>query len=579
MAQEQVAAGTEPQGLEWTARTVAQWISYCCDALERAESAINDLNVFPVPDGDTGTNMLATFVGVRDELANDAGGPASASADRDPDPRADLVACASRMRKAALLAARGNSGVISSQIVRGICDGLAASDGDDTERLVQALSSARELAYAAVDRPREGTILSVIAAASRAAADESGDAGTGQILERTVDAARIALAATTDQLEVLRDAGVVDAGGQGLVVVLAALADAYFGRPLQFEDIAESAQVDGDAAVAAGDSSGSADNAVTRHTVTYGGPEYEVMYLTDMADEDSPQLREVLGGLGDSLVVVGGEGLWNVHVHVDDIGAAIEAGIEYGRPHQIRVTRLENVRRSGSNASTPEQPPTPREGRHIVAVTHGPGVADFLRQQGVTIVEAIPGRRPSTGEMLDAIYRCRGSEVVVLPSDKDTVGAAQIAAEHARGEGIEAHVVPSVTIVQTLAAVAVANPAAKFSVDIDAMRQACEATAYGAVTTAVRTAQTPAGPCQPGDIIGLVNGTIVVVGEDMAEVAWTVVDGLVGDDSEFVTIVSGSDVDAAVVEGLQQRIASSLNLDVDVVAGRQPLWPLIIGVE
>src|SRR6478736_7006579 len=272
--------------------------------------------------------------------------------------------------------------------------------------------------------------------------------------------------------------------------------------------------------------------------LTPEGPSYEVMYLLDAADDAVATLKETLAPLGDSLVVVGGEGLWNVHVHVDDVGAAIEAGIAAGRPHRVRVTHFaEQVEAAAKKA---EQ----REGRRIVAVAAGPGLAKLFRDAGAIVIEGAPGRRPSTGMLLEAVEGSGAAEVVVLPNDPDSVRAAQIAARTAEEDhAVRVAVIPTEAQVQGLAALAVHEPARSFDADVLEMNATARHTRHGAVTVAARQAITMAGPCEPGDVLGVVAGDFAVVGDDLFAVATDVLDRLLAGGGELVTIVAGDEDD------------------------------------
>ncbi|MHB1068083.1 MAG: DAK2 domain-containing protein, partial [Candidatus Nanopelagicales bacterium] len=365
--------------------------------------------------------------------------------------------------------------------------------------------------------------------------------------------ARVALARTPELLESLRLAGVVDAGGRGLVVVLEALAESITG--------VRSAP----APVRAVRAAPVSDEAHSH----YGGPAYEVMFLLDGDDAAVPAMKAELDGLGDSLVVVGGDGLWNVHVHVDDAGAAVEAGLRAGRPHRIRITHLDVVVDQRT-----------RDGRALVAVSHGPGVAALLEEAGVTAVPAAARQRPSTAEFLGAIHQTHASEAVLLPSDKDTRAVAEAAAEAARAGGIRVSVIPTRSIVQTLAAVAVHDPAARFDDDVVSMTRAAGATRYAAVTIASRQALTTAGPCQVGDVLGLVDGDIAMIGSALADVARELLAGMLGIGGELVTLVAGADAGPDLTHDLPQWLAGRYPLvEITVYEGGQPLWPLILGVE
>ena len=340
----------------------------------------------------------------------------------------------------------------------------------------------------------------------------------------------------------------------GLVVVLEALAQAVSGVPGGAGAVARIAPPT--VAVEVG---------ATRH---YGGPAYEVMFLLEADEAHVRPLKSRLDELGDSLVVVGGDGLWNVHVHVDDAGAAVEAAMAAGRPYRIRITHLEPV----ISATTPA--------RALVAVSHGPGVAGLLGGAGVGVVPAAARQRPSTAELLAAIRATHAPEVVVLPSDKDTTGVAEAAAEQARADGVRVSVIPTRSIVQTLAAVAVHDPSARFDDDVVAMTRAAGATRYAAVTVASRAALTTVGPCEVGDILGLVDGDIVAIGSDPAEVARDILGRMLAVGGELVTLVLGADAGPDLVDGLPEWLARTQPLvEVAVHDGGQPLWPIIMGVE
>src|SRR6195952_4871643 len=298
---------------------VRRFADLAVDGLSAAREEIDALNVYPVPDGDTGTNMFLTVESARDAMAE-------ALAEHPDDLRLAMRAYA----RGALLGARGNSGVIFSQLIGALLRRIGTAGPDDRSAAVFAdgMALATDAAYAAVGKPVEGTILSVARAASEAAAAaaEIPDDRLGDVVRAAASAAREALARTPDQLPLLEQAGVVDAGGRGLCVVLDAAESAITGKRATTGTPHAGAGIPV-ARIRTGD-------------LTEGGPAYEVMYLLETDDESIPPLRQELAGLGDSLVVVGGEGLWNVHIHVDDVGAAVEAGIRAGAPRRIQVTHF-----------------------------------------------------------------------------------------------------------------------------------------------------------------------------------------------------------------------------------------------
>ena len=544
-----------------TLDAVARFVDIATDALSSAREEIDALNVYPVPDGDTGTNMFLTVSAARDELR----------AARAADPDLALEAGMALLARAALMGARGNSGVILSQMLRGYVTHLAAAGLEDrrARTVAAAMAAATDASYAAVGVPVEGTILTVARAASDAAlavAERSG-ARARDVFTAAAAAARTALARTPEQLAVLAQAGVVDAGGRGLTVVLDAVETTATGRrPMPWTTPIGTHLIPVAAPAVPGDD------------LTEDGPGYEVMYLLDVGvdveDERIGELRRALAGLGDSLVVVGGDGLWNVHVHVDDVGAAIEAGISAGRPHRIRVTHFaEQVAAARQRASD-------RTGRRVVAVAAGPGLAELFESAGAVVVEGGPGQRPSTGQLLEAITGCGAAEVVVLPNDSDTVRAAEIAARTAEAEhDISVEVISTQAQVQGLAAISVHEPGRAFDADVREMTATARHARHGAVTVAARQAITMAGPCEPGDALGVVAGDFAVVGTDLEVVADEVLERLLAGGGELVTIVSGEggvELAAAVAAHVEERHP---HVDVAVHHGGQPRYPLLVSVE
>ncbi|MFZ0324221.1 MAG: DAK2 domain-containing protein [Actinomycetes bacterium] len=527
------------------AEAVRAWCRLCVDQLARARTEIDGLNVFPVPDGDTGTNLFLTM-----EAASTAVDDTQAAGD-------DLVRTLRAMTQGALLGARGNSGVIVSQLLRGVAETLSTAAPAAPPSVVRAaFSTAADLGYAAVAHPVEGTVLTVARAAAEAAKAELAD-DLGAVVTAAVGGARRALALTPTQLEVLAKAGVVDAGGRGLVILLDALASVVTGS--QPEALSEAPRREPRAAVDADE-----------------GRSFEVMFLLDAQGPAVEVMRERLDELGDSLVVVGGEGLWNVHVHVDDAGAAVEAGVRAGRPYRIRVTHL-------ADAAAPRPGGRSRPGsanRGVVAVVPGAGLASLFESVGARPVIGGPGQRPSTATLLEAMRGCASLEVVLLPNDGDSLSVAEAAAERARDEGLRISVIPTRDPVQGLAAVAVHDRSRRFEDDVVAMTAAARATRHGAVSIAAREAITSAGVCRPGQSLGLIEGDVVVLGETLREVAVAVVDGMLAGAGELVTLVTGADVPDDLADDLVAHLHHERpDVEVVVYSGGQALYPMLIGVE
>ncbi len=542
--------------------TVLRFVDIAVDALSEAREEIDALNVYPVPDGDTGTNMYLTIAAARDAIRELPGAPR----------RAALAA----FSRGALLGARGNSGVILSEMLGAIARRIASATADDrnAEVMAEGLRQATEASYAAVGEPVEGTMLTVARAASDAAVDVVKDpaARSRDVLRAAAAAAREALGHTPEQLEVLARAGVVDAGGRGLCVILDAAETVLTGkRPVPVtQPLGQHAiPVPQLAPSGAGDLSSE-------------GPSYEVMYLLDTQDGEIPPLRARLGELGDSVVVVGGDGLWNVHVHVDDVGAAIEAGLAIGRPHRIRVTHFaEQVAAAGESSGGSRTPV--RTGRAVIAVAAGPGLAALFADAGALVVEGGPGRRPSAGQLLDAIAGSGAQEVVILPNDSDSVRAARVAASTAESDGVghslRISVIPTEAQVQGLAAIAVHEPGRTFDQDVTEMTATARHVKHGAVTVAVKEAMTSAGPCRPGDVLGVIAGDFAVVGDDLDDVAITVLDRLLAAGGELVTLVRGAEAGDIADRAAAWVEEHHPHVDTVVYDGGQERYPLLMSVE
>jgi hypothetical protein len=528
-------------------RSTRRWALSTLSALGRARAEIDALNVFPVPDGDTGTNLYLTV---------ESACAAVLALPHD----ADVRQVAEAFAHGALLGARGNAGIIGAQFLRGWADTMAERGVLDASAAKEAFRRGDVQAWLAVNSPVEGTILSVSRASAQAAAG-AGD-HLPDVATAAAEAARQALARTPDQLEVLRRAGVVDAGGRGLVVILDAFEDVVHQRSTA--RASRSARVPVRPVVDLDECA----------QLAPGGPVYEVMYLLDAGDPEVAALRARLAALGQSLVVVGGSGLWHVHVHVDDPGAAVEAGIEAGRPHRVRITHF------GDQRSQRRIGPPRREEIAVVACAAGPGLAELFRQAGAVVVSGGPGRRPSTGQLLAAVRATGAGQVVVLPNDDDTQAVAEAAASTAREEGIRVSVLPTRAQVQGLAAIAVHQPGPDFDEDLVRMSAAAGGCRDGAVTVAARDAMTTAGPCRTGDALGVVQGDFVVVGSDLAEVAVQVLDRLLSGGGELVTVVRGAQADDALVAAVRGHLQRRYRgVEVVQIDGGQDRYVLLLGVE
>ena len=555
------------------AAALGQVIGEYRDALRSHQEVINRLNVFPVPDGDTGTNMALTIESVVAELA-DLGQP-------------DMAATCKAIAHGSLMGARGNSGVILSQLLRGIVDVLTeAGSVPGPGELARALTLADKLARQAVMRPVEGTILTVAEAAAQGARDAA-DAGKSliDVVEASHDAAAEALARTPELLPVLAQAGVVDAGGAGYLLLFDALLTVVDGRPLPDPpDLPE------EPAGWAGGPSGM-DAAVEASHGDAGGDiaglRYEVMYLLEAADDTIPVFKEVWAGLGDSIVVVGGDGLWNCHIHTDDIGGAVEASLDAGRPRNIRITDLLEqveeerwVREGGGTAGSGPAaiPPGPAPTTGVVAVATGAGIRRIFRSLGVhQVIAGGQSMNPSTAEILAAVESLRADEVIILPNNKNIRPVAE------RVNDLTSkviRVVPTNTIAEGFAALLAYDPEAHVDVNARDMETSARNVVAGEITQAVRDSDCAAGPIAAGDWLGLSRQGIEAVAGSVSTVAWALLDRLVTDDHELVTLIEGEGSGAADTRSITEWLGEHRpNVDIEVHQGGQPLYPYLFSIE
>jgi DAK2 domain fusion protein YloV len=546
-----------------------------CDVVQAHAPVLNLLNVYPVPDGDTGTNMARTLQAVVAEM--DSAGE-------------DLAATCHAISHGSLMGARGNSGVILSQILRGLATTLEVDDplesaGATGQRVADALVAASAGAYQAVLTPVEGTILTVVRESSEAArAVAAAGASLLEVLEVAHRAAAAALERTPELLPALRDAGVVDAGGAGFLLLFDAALHVVADRPLPVPDLAGTPEP--------------RINHVPARDLG-GDQRYEVMYLCDLADELIEQFKQQWGTIGDSIVVVGGDGLWNCHVHTNDIGAAVETALDLdGRPRQIRVTDLidevqaeqvhrESVLHPARGTQLHANPPAklhtnlPAEVQRcaVVAVSSGDGLSQLFVELGVqTIVAGGQTANPSTSELLAAVERCVAEEVIILPNNHNILPVAEQVAALTE---IKVRVVPTRSMPEGLAALVVHDPGATAQHNVDQMNSAIATLATGEVTRAVRSSASQAGQISEGDWIGLVRGEgIVVVASTLREAAVGVLGRLVTTRTEIVTVLSGAEADDSVTEALLGWMAEGhADVEVEVHRGGQPLYPYLFGVE
>ena len=529
------------------------------DLLRSHQQVVNRLNVYPVPDGDTGTNMALTLESVAKEL------------EAVPENSSMEVVCKA-VSHASLMGARGNSGVILSQLLRGFTERFSGVELIDGATLAGALVHADKLARQAVVRPVEGTILSVAKAAGEGAQGASDNgASLLAVAEAAHGAATIALEYTPEQLPQLKQAGVVDSGGTGYLLFFDALLHHLDGRALPIPPDVESIQV---AEIAHGAHGEGGDISDLR---------YEVMYLLEAKDEKIPAFKDVWAGFGDSIVVVGGEGIWNCHIHTDDIGASIEAAMDAGRPRQIRVTDLQEqvveerwVTENAEVGSPIASGPAPRTA--VVAVVSGDGVGRIFKSLGVErLVIGGQSMNPSTEELVAAADNLRSLEIVLLPNNKNIRPVAE------RVDELSAKtvtVVPTSSIVEGFAALLAYDPAASAEENRVAMAQSAAGVIAAEVTQAVRDTTVDAGEVKVGDWIGLSREGICSIAETLGEASCRLLEVLVTDDHDLVTIIEGDGSSAATTRRITEWLhAERPDVETEVHHGGQPLYPYLFGIE
>ncbi|PHX93416.1 MAG: hypothetical protein CK542_04075 [Acidimicrobium sp.] len=551
------------------------------DTMKRHASGINRLNVYPVPDGDTGTNMSRTLDAVVAEL--DGASP-------------ELETTCEAISHGSLMGARGNSGVILSQILRGLSSTLKTAKTSGAPRVAEALKAASAAAYEAVLKPIEGTILTVVRETADAAQRAANDGATLAAMLRVARAAgQKALDNTPELLPVLKDAGVVDAGGAGFMLLLDSALHVVDGEPLPepiYDDGPSAEQLEKVALRHATD--GSVDVSELR---------YEVMFLLDLDDTKLKKFKNAWGEIGDSIVVVGGDGIYNCHIHTNDIGAAVEAPLLVGGiPSKIRITDLfEEVATVGESvhaqreaslgvpASTRGNSASDRHGATqsalppvtcaVVAVASGDGLAELFGQMGVHgVVTGGQTMNPSTQELLDAVEHMNATQVVILPNNKNIIAVANKIDELTKKD---VRVVPTCSMPEALAALVAYDPEASAEHNGSQMSRAASSVATGEVTQAIRDTNSDVGSVKAGDFIGLVRGDgVVAVAATLDVVCHDLLAKLITPQRELLTIITGSDATSQATDALVAHVGQvHPHISCEVHFGGQPLYPYLFGVE
>ncbi|RAY09756.1 DAK2 domain-containing protein [Levilactobacillus brevis] len=537
---------------------------------------INSLNVFPVPDGDTGTNMSLSLA-------------SGAKYERDADGTAVGV-LATALAKGLLMGARGNSGVILSQIFRGFSKKLADKQTLTAQDLADGFAAGAETAYKAVMKPTEGTILTVVREGAQAGlntAKSSDDVLA--VMDAVYEAAKAALATTPDLLPVLKQVGVVDSGGQGLTFVLEAFNDSLNGRVAEDGEYKpDDAEMDEmiDAA-----HHQSVQGKLDPNSIKYG-------YCTEIMvrigrgkqvdhDFDYDEFYKYLADLGDSLLVVNDDEIVKVHVHTEHPGKVIAWGQKFGDLAKVKVDNMrmqqetimehdeEAAADAGVATATADEAPADTA---IIAIAAGDGLATLFKSLGVThVVNGGQTMNPSTQDIVDAINQSQAKRAIVLPNNKNIFLAAEQAAKVA---DIPSVIVHSKTVSQGMTAMLGYNPDAELEDNQASMEENLSAVKSGQVTHAIRDTQLDGFDIKEGNFMGIVDGTIKVTDADLLQTAVATVKAMLDDDSEIITIIYGADTTADVAEQLQQAVeALDDDLETEVHEGDQPVYPFLISVE
>ena len=526
-------------------------LMYCFrDSLQEHKESLNSLNVYPVPDGDTGSNMAATLNSVVSEIES-------------LEENLELENIIDAISHGSLMGARGNSGVIISQILRGFVSKIknASRKTIDANLFSEALSEAASAAYEAVGNPVEGTILTVVRETAEAAEKATSEKlSLLPLAEIAREAAKRSLDSTPELLPVLARAGVVDAGGSGFLLMLDSLLHIIDDRPMPEPEVVTA----------------SVDSLIldVHDETSNSGTRYEVMYFLDAPDDLIPDFKKAWSEIGDSIVVVGGENIWNCHVHTNNIGAAVEAGISIGKPYEIRVTDLfEEI--AGNYHDHDIADPV---GCSVIAVANGDGIGEIFRSLGATrIVNGGQSMNPSTADLLEAAEATASEHVIILPNNSNIVAVAeQVDSQTSK----TVRVVGTHTVTEGFASLLGYDPEATSDKNQTGMLQASQMVESGEITTAVRNSTSEIGEIKKGNFLGLQKGKVTVVAETIVEATNNLLKEMISDEHEIVTLVSGEDSNKKETDEIVAWVNSEYEeLEVEVHEGGQPLYPYYIGIE
>ena len=539
--------------------------------IEAKKDYINELNVFPVPDGDTGTNMSMTIMSAAKEV----------TALNKPAMK-DL---AKAISSGSLRGARGNSGVILSQLLRGFTKAIKEEKEIDVLALAAACQRARDTAYKAVMKPKEGTILTVASGIATKAAEMAEETDDLEVfIPAVIEHAQDVLNQTPEMLPVLKEAGVVESGGQGLLEVIKGAYDAFLGKEIDYSVIEPSTGVTVNKV-----------NAEDTADIKFGYcTEFIILTEKEFTEDDEREFKKFLSSIGDSIVCVADDDVVKIHVHTNDPGLAIQKALTYGQLSKMKIDNMreehqeklirdaEKLAEQQANeeaAHEEKKPAEPRKAMGFIAVSIGAGMNEIFKELGADyIIEGGQTMNPSTEDMLNAIDRVNADTVFILPNNKNIVLAANQAKSLV--EEKEIIVIPTKTVPQGITAIINFMPDADAKTNEEAMLEEIKNVKTGQVTYAVRDTHIDDKEIHEGDIMGIGDSGILAVGKDLEETTKELIANLVDEDSELISIYYGEEVSEEDAEKFTEEITELYpDVDVDIQFGGQPIYYYVLAVE
>ena len=533
--------------------------------LEAKKEFINELNVFPVPDGDTGTNMTFTILSAAKEVSNL----------ENPD----MIAVSKAISSGSLRGARGNSGVILSQLLRGFTKEVREHKEIDVAVLAAACERARHTAYKAVMKPKEGTILTVargIAEKAQELADTTDDLEV--FIPQVLDYAKEVLDKTPEMLPVLKEAGVVDSGGQGLLEVLNGAYDAFLGKEVDYSAIAASSGTK----MVKPDQQAEVD-------IKFGYcTEFIIMLEKEFSEKDEDEVKAFLESIGDSIVCVADDDVVKIHVHTNDPGLAIQKALTFGQLSRIKIDNMreehqerliKDAERVAAEQKEAAKKKEPRKPVGFIAVSIGEGMNEIFRELGVDyIIEGGQTMNPSTEDMLTAIDEVNADHVFIFPNNKNIILAANQACQLVEDKDIL--VIPTKTVPQGITAIINYMPEADIDTNAEAMLEEIKNVKTGQVTYAVRDTRIDNKEIHEGDIMGIGDAGILSVGKDIEATAIDMLAEMIDDDTELISLYYGQDTNEEDAEAFAEKLEDLYpEIDIDVHNGGQPIYYYVVSVE